>query len=56
MTQINTAIVTYYTVAIIEKNLNLEPSVFNVLRVLERTLLIKDNMTDCWPMHKSPPT
>lgn len=44
--QIYAAIITYCTVAIIEKDLNLERSVFDVLRILGTSLLVKDNMME----------
>lgn len=44
--QIYAAIITYCTVAIIEKDLNLERSVFDVLRILGSSLLVKDNMME----------
>ena len=47
--QIYAAIITYCTVAIIEKDLNLERSVFDVLRILGSSLLVKDNMMELLP-------
>ena len=44
--QIYAAIITYCTVAIIEKDLNLERSVFDVLRILGSSLPVKDNMME----------
>ena len=43
--QIYTAIITYCTVAIIEKTLNLNRSVYEVLRILSGSLLAKDCIT-----------
>ena len=44
--QIYTAIITYCTVAIIEKTINLNRSVYEVLRILSGSLLAKDCIAD----------
>ena len=44
--QIYTAIITYCTVAILEKTLNLNRSVYEVLRILSGSLLTKDNIPE----------
>ena len=52
--QIYTAIITYCTVAIIEKTLNLNRSVYEVLRILSGSLLAKDNITELFVPTKEP--
>lgn len=54
--QIYTAIMTYCTVAIIEKTLNLNRSVYEVLRILSGSLLAKDSITGLFlPMREPIP-
>lgn len=52
--QIYTAIITYCTVAIIERTLNLNRSVYEVLRILSGSLLAKDNITELFVPTKEP--
>lgn len=52
--QIYTAIITYCTVAIIERTLNLNRSVYEVLRILSGSLLAKDNITELFTPTKEP--
>lgn len=44
--QIYVAIATYCTVAIIERTLDLNRSIYEVMRVLGSSLLVKDNIKD----------
>lgn len=52
--QIYTAIITYCTVAIIEKTLNLNRSVYEVLRILSGSLLAKDSITELFTPTREP--
>lgn len=52
--QIYVAIITYCTVALIEKTLSLNKSVYEVLRVLSGSLLTKDSITDLFIPEREP--
>lgn len=52
--QIYVAIITYCTVALIEKTLSINRSVYDVLRVLSGSLLTKDNITDLFTPEREP--
>ena len=52
--QIYVAIITYCTVALIEKTLSLNRSVYEVLRVLSGSLLTKDSIADLFLPEREP--